>query len=58
MLPGLYDMAIKIVCQLLRDLSKRTWQAKSVMGPLTETTEFPIHPLLQHRIQAAVGLGG
>jgi hypothetical protein len=29
------------------------WQAKSVMGRLTETTEFPIHPSLQHRIQAA-----
>jgi len=27
-------------------------------GRFPEAMEFPIHPSLQHRIQAAVGLGG
>jgi len=47
------DAPIRLVCQLLYDLSKINRQAKSVMGPLTEATEFPIHPSLQQGIQAA-----
>ncbi len=34
-------------------ICRRTRQPKIVMGPLTEATEFPIHPSLQQRIQAA-----